>query len=199
MGNNFLWASSHGDMPEAATQMRFSLWGAEMRHHKRSNPTFWSLAVSVVWKLIDGVLKKAENIHKVDVHEVASVIRDVGRRANFSCQKTSAELPTEEGSCCDQIKGSSFVWQTPQGRGSVGWNPFRCCFLWFLSVAEAREDIVKMSPPAKKQLKAWPCEGLAAAQADPHQRGQEKWKAAIVRLIYQSLRPVCQNSGCVRS
>lgn len=52
MGNNFLWASSHGDVTEAVTQMRFSQWGAETWHHKRSNQTFWPLAISIVWKII---------------------------------------------------------------------------------------------------------------------------------------------------
>lgn len=86
MGNYFLWASSHGDVPEAVKQMRFSQWGAETQHHKRSNQTFWPLAISV-WKIIDSVLKKDENIHKLDVHEVGRFIRDAGWRANFSCQK----------------------------------------------------------------------------------------------------------------
>lgn len=113
-----------------------------------------------------------------------------GGGTDFSCSNLCVPSIVES-SCCDQIKGSSFVWQTPQGRSSVGRNPFatisKILFLFFFF--HRRKDVrhCQDEPPAKKQLKARPCEGLSAVQPEKQPRGRVKWKMKSFQQIVTSL------------
>lgn len=116
----------------------------------------------------------------------------LGESTDFSCLNLCAPS-TVEGSCCDQIKGSSFVWQTPQGRSSVGRNHFaaisKISFLFSPPFFHRRKDVrhCQDEPPAKKQLKARPCEGLSAVQPEKQPRGRVKWKMKSFQQIVTSL------------
>lgn len=107
-----------------------------------------------------------------------------------------------EGPCCDQIKGSSFVWQTPQGRSSGQksflplFSKISLSFFFF----HGRKDVrhCQDEPPARKQLKARPCEGLTAVQPEKQPRGRLKWKMKRFHQLFDnsSLSQVYQNSMC---
>lgn len=98
---------------------------------------------------------------------------------------------TLEGPCCDQIKGSSFVWQTPQGRSSVGRNPFLPLFLRFLSFFffHTRKDAshCQDKPPRKEAIKSsalW--RSLSAVQPGKQPCILAKWKICLITVqVYQ--------------
>lgn len=95
--------------------------------------------------------------HVNEVCEVKQVFWDVRGSANCSCQKFGVSL--EEGPCCDQITRSSFVWQTPWGRSSVGKNPVAAdsqIYLFF-SRKKGCEPLSRQAPckEAIKSLALW--------------------------------------------
>lgn len=80
-----------------------------------------------------------------------------GGVTDFSCSNLCVPSIVES-SCCDQIKGSSFVWQTPQGRSSVGRNPFatisKISFLFFFFSQKKGCEALSRRAPCKEAIKS---------------------------------------------
>lgn len=81
MGNNFLRASSHGDVLEATPQMLPPPVRSEAAAPRMIKPKL--LSTCCLKNNRKGIFGSKE-IHKLDDHEVGRFIRDAGRRANFS-------------------------------------------------------------------------------------------------------------------
>ncbi len=119
---------------------------------------------------------------------VKQLIWDVRGSTDFSSQCFCAGNIVE-GPCCDQIKGSSFVWQTPQGRSS-GQKSFCRCFedfsLFLFFPRKKGCEALSRRAPCKEAIKSsalWRSRRGTVRKTASWSGWNGKWNAAISCLI----------------